>query len=197
MGIRLSSTIWELVTLPPSWLPGMDSLSLTLRPVPETHTVAFYFNPSEKHDYLLNIYSICRVCVGISTIHLALFFFKFLKYYIQYYICYSTGLNMYSFIGLVQELHTINHLMVISQMCLLSDSKLLILHGNKRSKLSHVHIRKEEGSETNYLIMSQREKLNDKSVDKPNELCSKHMLSHASHSSICLSNRGHSGFYTA
>lgn len=34
MGIRLSSTICELLTLPPSWLPGMDSLSLTLRPVP-------------------------------------------------------------------------------------------------------------------------------------------------------------------
>lgn len=35
MGIRLSSTIWELFMLPPSWLPGNDSLSLKLRPVPK------------------------------------------------------------------------------------------------------------------------------------------------------------------
>lgn len=34
MGIRLSSTICELVPLPSSWLPWMESLSLTLRPVP-------------------------------------------------------------------------------------------------------------------------------------------------------------------
>lgn len=36
MGILLSSTIWEFAMLPPSWLPWQDSLSLTLRPAPET-----------------------------------------------------------------------------------------------------------------------------------------------------------------
>lgn len=54
MGIRLSSTIWELLTLPPSWLPGMDSLSLTLRPVPKTFR--------QKHDnYFLSYARISAV----------------------------------------------------------------------------------------------------------------------------------------
>uniref|UniRef100_A0A0E9SWV0 Uncharacterized protein n=1 Tax=Anguilla anguilla TaxID=7936 RepID=A0A0E9SWV0_ANGAN len=34
MGILRSSTIWELATLPPSWLPWIDSVSLDVKAGP-------------------------------------------------------------------------------------------------------------------------------------------------------------------
>lgn len=54
MGIRLSSTICESLTLPPSWLPGMDSLSLTLRPVPERHRETKGCHSLVRHTFVLS-----------------------------------------------------------------------------------------------------------------------------------------------
>lgn len=69
MGIRRSSTIWELVTLPPSWLPGMDSLSLTLRPVPKKKQKHCIFIKNMIHCiFLCSIFTCIFLLIALSKL---------------------------------------------------------------------------------------------------------------------------------